>query len=139
MIKRMKTMNDTLEQLYQVILSRRSSGEEGSYTAYLFREGLDKILKKCGEESAEVIIAAKAMEALEGWGARSDGADSPVGGSETFACREALKEEVCDLIYHLLVLLAEREIPLSEIKDKLDERSMKTGNLKKKHESDPNS
>ena len=79
---------------------------EGSYTCYLFEKGLDKILKKCGEECSEVIIAAKNPEP------------------------EPLTEEVCDLLYHLLVLLAERNVPLSAVEDVLIRRREKIGNLK---------
>lgn len=52
-------MNDTFRALYETVLQRRDEQKEGSYTCYLFREGVDKILKKCGEECSEVIIAAK--------------------------------------------------------------------------------
>ena len=52
-------MKETLETLYDVIQSRRQSPSEGSYTCYLFEQGLDKILKKVAEETGEVIIAAK--------------------------------------------------------------------------------
>ena len=69
-------------------------------------KGLDKILKKCGEECSEVIIAAKNPE------------------------QEPLAEEVCDLLYHLLVLLAEREGPLSAVEEVLVRRRNKIGNLK---------
>lgn len=48
-----------LNELYQVVLDRKANPQEGSYTCYLFEKGLDKILKKVGEESSEVIIAAK--------------------------------------------------------------------------------
>ena len=51
-------MNE-LHALYQTVQSRKESAQEGSYTGYLFRQGLDKILKKCAEECGEVIIAAK--------------------------------------------------------------------------------
>ncbi|HEY8418402.1 MAG TPA: bifunctional phosphoribosyl-AMP cyclohydrolase/phosphoribosyl-ATP diphosphatase HisIE [Limnochordales bacterium] len=77
---------DVFQELYDIIVDRRDHPREGSYTAYLFREGLDKILKKVGEESAEVIIAAK---------------------NDT---RQPLLEETADLIYHLTVLMAERGI-----------------------------
>jgi len=77
---------DVFQELYDIIVDRRDHPQEGSYTAYLFREGLDKILKKVGEESAEVIIAAK-------------------NGT-----RQPLLEEMADLIYHLTVLMAERGI-----------------------------
>ena len=54
-------MNDTLVNLYETILERKDNKQEGSYTCYLFEKGLDKILKKVGEECSETIIAAKAM------------------------------------------------------------------------------
>ena len=50
---------DILQELYETVESRRQEKTEGSYTCYLFEQGLDKILKKCGEECSEVIIAAK--------------------------------------------------------------------------------
>ena len=49
---------DILQQLYDTVLEREDEKQEGSYTCYLFEQGLDKILKKCGEECSEVIIAA---------------------------------------------------------------------------------
>ena len=52
-------MNDAMKNLYETVLSRKAEKQEGSYTCYLFEKGLDKILKKCGEECSEVIIAAK--------------------------------------------------------------------------------
>ena len=52
-------MMDVIEGLYQVAQERKQEKQEGSYTCYLFEQGLDKILKKCGEECSEVIIAAK--------------------------------------------------------------------------------
>ena len=52
-------MMDVMEGLYQVVQERKGEKREGSYTCYLFEQGLDKILKKCGEECSEVIIAAK--------------------------------------------------------------------------------
>lgn len=108
-------MNETLNELYNVIINRRDNPTEGSYTCYLFKEGLNKILKKCGEECSEVIIAAK------------DGN------------REEVKEEVCDLLFHLLVLLGERGIALTEIDEILQERSKKIGNLKSFRATDRNS
>ena len=71
---------------------------EGSYTAYLFDKGIDKILKKVGEENAEVIIAAKNREKSE------------------------VVYEVSDLIYHLLVLLVEQGVELGDIFDELKSR-----------------
>ena len=72
-------MMDVIEGLYQVILDRRANPQEGSYTCYLFEKGLDKILKKCGEECSEVIIAAKNGR-----------------NGET-------SQELCDLLYHCLL------------------------------------
>lgn len=105
-------MDDTLQKLYDVILDRRTNPQEGSYTCYLFEKGLDKILKKVGEESAETIIAAK------------NGVQSDTVG------------EISDLIYHLLVMMAEKNIPLSAVMEELDRRSLKIGNLKQFHTSD---
>jgi len=100
-------MNDTLQNLYQVVLDRKTNPQEGSYTCYLFDQGLDKICKKVGEESAETIIAAKNGEQTDTVG------------------------EICDLIYHVMVLMAQQEIPLEKVLEELDRRSEKIGNLKK--------
>lgn len=89
-----------LNKLYEEICERKKNKKEGSYTNYLFDKGLDKILKKVGEEATEVIIAAKNTN-------------------------EELTYEVADLAYHVLVLLAEKEIPLSEIEKELDKREGK--------------
>ena len=105
-------MNDTLQQLYQVSLNRRADPQEGSYTCYLFDKGLDKILKKVGEECAETIIAAK------------NGVQGDTVG------------EISDLIYHLLVMMADQNIPLAAVMEELDRRSRKIGNLKQFHASD---
>ncbi len=105
-------MNDTLSQLYQVILDRQANPQEGSYTCYLFEKGLDKILKKVGEECAETIIAAK------------NGVQEDTVG------------EISDLIYHLLVMMADQSIPLDAVMEELDRRSLKIGNLKQFHTSD---
>lgn len=86
------------EQLYELIKDRKTEKKEGSYTTYLFEKGLDKILKKVGEESTEVIIAAKAM-------------DKP----ETIY-------EIADLIYHLTVLMVEAGISLEDIRAELASR-----------------
>jgi phosphoribosyl-AMP cyclohydrolase / phosphoribosyl-ATP pyrophosphohydrolase len=88
----------TLEAL---IADREKERPEGAYTTYLFEEGVDKILKKVGEEASEVIIAAK----------NRDG--------------EELKWEVADLFYHVLVLLREQELPLEEVLGVLVERHNK--------------
>ena len=58
-------MKDALSELYEVVLERKSEKQEGSYTCYLFEKGLDKILKKVGEECTEVIIAGKAEDKAE--------------------------------------------------------------------------
>ena len=99
-------MDSTLETLYKVVLDRKADPQEGSYTCYLFDKGLDKILKKVGEECAETIIAAK-----------NDVAADTVG-------------EIADLIYHLMVMMVEKGIPLSDVMAELDRRSRKIGNLK---------
>lgn len=105
-------MDNTLQKLYDVILDRKANPQEGSYTCYLFEKGLDKILKKVGEESAETIIAAK------------NGVQSDTVG------------EISDLIYHLLVMMADQNIPLTAVMEELDRRSLKIGNLKQFHTSD---
>ena len=108
-------MNDTLRTLYQVVQDRQKNPQEGSYTCYLFDKGLDKILKKVGEECAETIIAAK-----------NDVPADTVG-------------EASDLIYHLLVLLAEKGIPLDDVLAELDRRAQKIGNLKQMKQVDKES
>jgi len=87
-----------LQELYTVIEERKEKRPEGSYTTYLFNNGLDKILKKVGEEATETIVAAK-------------NSDSGRFVSET-----------SDLIYHLLVLLVERGVTLEEISGELKSR-----------------
>ncbi len=108
-----------IEDLYEVILNRKENPTEGSYTSYLFEEGLNKILKKIGEEASEIIIAAKNVEVNEE--------------------KEELKEEICDLIFHLIVLLTQQGVRIEEIEEILQERRKKVGNLKAKTQSDPNS
>ena len=108
-------MNDNvLRELYTVISDRKQNPEEGSYTCYLFSQGIDKILKKVGEETAETIIAAKNGNNNE------------------------LKLEVCDLLYHLLVMMNERELELDDVFGELEQRSKKIGNLKKMKTVDRN-
>jgi len=87
-----------LTRLYELIQSRERERPNGSYTTYLFEEGIDKILKKLGEESAETIIAAKNDD------------------------RARLVSEVSDLVYHLLVLLVARGVSLGEIANELEQR-----------------
>ncbi|WYP25768.1 bifunctional phosphoribosyl-AMP cyclohydrolase/phosphoribosyl-ATP diphosphatase HisIE [Alkalihalobacillus sp. FSL W8-0930] len=88
-----------LTELEQIIAEREAERPEGAYTTYLFEKGVDKILKKVGEESAEVIIAAKNRD------------------------REELTNEAADLLYHLFVLLREQKVSFSEVTDILKERS----------------
>jgi phosphoribosyl-ATP pyrophosphohydrolase len=95
-----------LQKLYDVVKSRKETFEEGSYTCYLFSKGEDKICKKCGEECAEMIIAAKNND------------------------NEELKNEVADLLYHITVLCAEKGLDFSEVEAELTARSNKIGNLK---------
>lgn len=92
------TLGPLLDQLYELIESRERERPSGSYTTYLFEAGLDKILKKLGEEAAETIIAAK----------NDDDA--------------RLAAEASDLIYHLLVLLVSRGVSLKQIADELGSR-----------------
>ena len=88
----------TLEGLMDLIKGRKTDKKEGSYTTYLFEKGIDKILKKVGEETTEVIIAAKAEDKKE------------------------TIYEIADLCYHVLVLMAEQGISLKEIQDELASR-----------------
>lgn len=89
---------DFLLELERVINEREKERREGSYTTYLFEKGVDKILKKVGEEAAEVIIAAKNRDP------------------------EELKWEAADLLFHLLVLLKEQGLPFTEVLKVLEER-----------------
>lgn len=107
-------MEDAFKALYETILDRKINPSEGSYTRYLFEQGLDKILKKIGEESAETIIASK----------NSD--------------KAAVIGEISDLIFHLSVLMAEKGITPEDIAAELNKRSKKTGNLKQFHSTDKN-
>lgn len=107
-------MNDTMQQLYQVVQCRKAEPQEGSYTCYLFSKGLDKILKKVGEECSETIIAAK-----------NGVAEDTVG-------------EISDLLYHLTVMMAELGISMESVMEELDRRSEKIGNLKQFYISDHN-
>ncbi|WP_311408306.1 phosphoribosyl-ATP diphosphatase [Liquorilactobacillus uvarum] len=84
-----------LEELYKLVLGRKSNPKKGSYTDYLFTKGLDKILKKVGEESTEVVVAAKNPD------------------------RNELIYETADLLYHLMVLLVEQGVSYDEIKKEL--------------------
>ena len=91
-------LGPVLDELYQLIESRQRERPEGSYTTYLFAQGLDKILKKLGEEASETIIAAKN--------------DDPA----------QLASESADLLYHLIVLLVDRGVKLESIREELVQR-----------------
>lgn len=99
-------LQSVVKELYNVIKDRKENPIEGSYTNYLFKEGLDKILKKVGEESSEVIIASK-----------NDNKEDKI-------C------EICDLIYHVLVLMANENITLEELRKELEKRRQKICNKK---------
>ena len=86
---------DILEELYSLLKNRKENPKKGSYTNYLFKEGLDKILKKVGEEASEVIIGAKNKS------------------------KEELVYEISDLVYHLLVLMVNENVSVDDIKNEL--------------------
>lgn len=90
----------SIYKLYELIKGRKINNMEGSYTTYLFNSGIDKILKKIGEESSEVII-----------GAKNDSKEETI-------------YELADLFYHSLVLMVEKNITLNDIKDELAKRSV---------------
>jgi phosphoribosyl-ATP pyrophosphohydrolase/phosphoribosyl-AMP cyclohydrolase len=98
-----KEYNDTnpltvFTEVFNVILDRKQHPKEGSYTNYLFDKGIDKILKKCGEEATEIVIAAKNPEA------------------------EELKYEIADFLYHMMVLMAECNLDWNDIVKELAHR-----------------
>ena len=99
-------MSNVINDLYNVVKDRLDNPVENSYTKYLFNKGTDKILKKVGEECTEVIIAAK-------------------GNS-----KEDMVAEICDLLYHLEVLMVDRKIEISAVEEELKKRSTKIGNSK---------
>lgn len=90
----------SIDKLYKLIKGRKINQTEGSYTTYLFNSGIDKILKKVGEECTEVII-----------GAKND------SNKETIY-------EISDLLYHTLVLMVEKNITINDIKEELANRSI---------------
>jgi phosphoribosyl-AMP cyclohydrolase / phosphoribosyl-ATP pyrophosphohydrolase len=96
-----KSRFDIINRLEQVIASREVEMPEGAYTTYLFTNGVDKILKKVGEEAGEVIIAAKNRS------------------------HDELQWEVADLVFHTLVLLREQKLPLDDVLRVLEERHAK--------------
>ena len=90
-----------LEHVYATIIDRKVNPREGSYTNYLFDKGIDKILKKVGEESTEIVIAAKNPNANE------------------------VKYEIADFLYHMMVLMAEKNVTREDITDELARREAK--------------
>jgi len=89
---------NSLDDLYQILQARKTADPNTSYTAQLMQSGEDEILKKIGEESVEIILAAKGQG------------------------NQRLVEEIADLTYHILVLLVQKEIPLSAISKELNMR-----------------
>lgn len=87
-----------LEKVYEVILDRKKNPKEGSYTNYLFDKGIDKILKKVGEEATEIVIAAKNPNP------------------------EEIKYEISDFLYHVMVLMAEKQVTWEDIMTELSNR-----------------
>ena len=86
------------DEVFATILDRKENPKEGSYTNYLFEKGIDKILKKVGEEATEIVIASKNPDSDE------------------------LKYEICDFLYHMMVLMAERNVDWKDITDELATR-----------------
>ncbi len=105
-IGRQTELGITLQSLYETIAERKKTLPPNSYTTYLFEKGLDKILKKIGEESSETIIAAKNSDLPE------------------------LAGEISDLLYHLLVLMVEKDLPLEAIQQELASRDGKPAEAK---------
>ncbi|BDZ31488.1 phosphoribosyl-ATP diphosphatase [Lactiplantibacillus sp. WILCCON 0030] len=99
-----------MEDLYQLIAARQKNPKKGSYTDYLFTEGLDKILKKVGEEATEVVVAAK----------------NPDEGQLVY--------ETADLFYHVLVLLVQQGVSFDQIKSELAQREGKMSDFKDRPE-----
>ena len=94
----MSDLGNMIDELYDVVQERKKNPKDGSYTNYLFEKGIDKICKKIGEESTEVVIAAK-------------------NGSQ-----EEFIYEAADLVYHLIVLMGEMNVEPGEIYQELKKR-----------------
>ncbi len=101
---------EVLYELYQIIQNRKEQPKEGSYTNYLFDKGIDKILKKVGEEATETILASKNSDKNE------------------------IIYELSDLLYHLSVLLVEQQITWDNVFEELKKRELKQSNLKQFHQ-----
>lgn len=93
-----KNPYQVLNEVYEVILDRKKNPKEGSYTNYLFDKGIDKILKKVGEEATEIVIAAKNPNP------------------------EEVKYEISDFLYHVMVLMAEKQVTWEDITTELSKR-----------------
>ncbi|MDR0862918.1 MAG: bifunctional phosphoribosyl-AMP cyclohydrolase/phosphoribosyl-ATP diphosphatase HisIE [Oscillospiraceae bacterium] len=102
----------SLDGLYDMLVGRKEHGKEGSYTTYLFEKGLDKILKKIGEESTEVIIAGKAEDK-----------------SETVY-------EIADLAYHVMVLMVQAGISVDDVRRELSSRHVVDKKVKQEKMTD---
>ena len=94
-----------LDTLYQEALDRKANPKEGSYTNYLFDKGLDKILKKVGEEATEVVIGAKNADKAE------------------------IANETADVLYHLAVMLVETGVSTDDVRTVLEARQGKQSNV----------
>lgn len=107
-------MNDNiLKMVEEVIESRKGQDAEGSYTCYLFKSGIDKILKKVGEECTETVIAAKNLKNC--------------GGDKE---KEELVGEVADLFYHLQVMLCDCGLSIDDVLSEHEKRNLKVNNKK---------
>lgn len=96
--EKVSNIRNVLTDVMDVILDRKENPKEGSYTNYLFDKGIDKVLKKIGEEATETVIAAKNPEAEES------------------------KYEIADLLYHLMVLMAIKGLTWDDIMQELANR-----------------
>ncbi len=107
------------QEIFEVLKARKKAYDEGtaqenSYTCYLYSKGVDKICKKIGEEASETIIAAKNND------------------------NDELKNEINDLLYHVMVLAVNQGLDWSDVEQVLEERNEKIGNLKQFHVTDKN-
>ena len=89
---------EVFENEYNIILDRKLHPKEGSYTNYLFDKGIDKILKKVGEEATEIVIAAKNPDS------------------------EEIKYEIADFLYHMMVMMVDKGITWDEVLEELSQR-----------------
>jgi len=100
-------MSDVLAELYATLQERKRADAKDSYVASLYRDGLDRILKKVGEEATETVIAAKSGD------------------------RAALVHELADLWFHSLVLMAHADVPLADLTAELARRRGRSGHDEK--------